>query len=526
MTDRNQSNSSPPYERYFPYPEIPNAPQYGTDGGARGFEDKLPGKDRPLSPELASPGLESVWAHESEKEVAAPPQLPRPNRRAEEIPPRRRLCGLPERSFYLLLAAVIATAIALGVGLGVGLGSKHERSSSASASVLPAPTSTQPALSPTATENAEYLIGGALDPSYYSTTGAFNGSGIALASQSFATDLQTGTQGSIVMYFQHHSGEIRWQQLSSSGWIGGSASEVVAVDAKNSTPLSAVAYTTNGTSTWHIFYIDQNNLIKQRSNSNTTNVWVDGPINTANLKANDANQVGMQACWYGNDYGDSDYTHTPLPDSGGDEDYDEDVGMHLWYAVTNSSFEQWGWRDGEKEWRKQALWDRYNGHAGIGCYSWGPGTTTYVMLVNLQNTVEFWWKDTNTNVTGNDTHPINKWTNATQLAINDVYPATSLGYTNYFYAQSASDRMIRGYNISWAAENTTILQGEVNQFTVEGEPGLPGTHLSVTAIPNYSGGNELLVFYQTNGTDISEYTRDFYGGQWARVDIEIPESDD
>ncbi|KAI6884843.1 hypothetical protein KC355_g21792, partial [Hortaea werneckii] len=203
-------NSTLPYERYFPYPETPNAPQYDTDGGARGFGDKPPGKDRPLSPELASPGLESVWAHESEKEVAAPPQPPRPHRRAEELPPRRRLCGLPEKSFYLLLAAVIATAIALGVGLGVGLGSKHERSSSASASVLPAPTSTQPTPSPTATENADYLIGGALHPSYYSTTGAFNGSGIALASQSFATDLQTGTQGSIVMYFQHHSGEIRW----------------------------------------------------------------------------------------------------------------------------------------------------------------------------------------------------------------------------------------------------------------------------------------------------------------------------
>ncbi|KAI6859960.1 hypothetical protein KC338_g7156 [Hortaea werneckii] len=526
MTDGNQSNSSPPYERCFPYPETPNAPHYHPDGGVRGFGDKLPDKERPLSPELAFPGLESVWAHESEKEVAAPPQPPGLHVRAEEQSPRKKLCGSPQKSFYLLLALVVATAIVLGVGVGVGLGSRHERSGPTSASVLPVPTSTQPAPSPTATEDVEYLIGGALHPSYYSTTGAFNGSGIALASQSFATDLQTGTQGSIVMYFQHHSGEIRWQQLSSTGWIGGSASEVVAIDAKNSTPLSAVAYTTNGTSTWHIFYIDEDNLIKQRSNSNTTNVWVDGPINTANLKANDADQVGMQACWYGNDYGDSDYTHTPLPDSGGDEDYDEDVGMHLWYAVTSSSFEQWGWRDGEQEWRKQALWDRYNGHAGIGCYSWGPGTTTYVMLVTLQNTVEFWWKDTNTNLTGNDTHPINKWTNATQIAINDVHPASSLGYTNYFYAQSASDNMIRGYNISWAAENTTILEGEGNQFTVQGEPGLPGTHLSVTAIPNYSGGNELLVFYQTNGTDISEYTRDFYGGQWARVDIEIPESDD
>ena len=122
----------------------------------------------------------------------------------------------------------------------------------------PSPTTTAsatttPTASPTAPADAPYLIGGALNPAYYSTTGAFNGSGIALASQSFATDLQTGTQGSLVMYFQHHTGDIRWQQLTSNGWVGGGVSEVVANDAKNSTPLSAVAYALNGTSTWHIF---------------------------------------------------------------------------------------------------------------------------------------------------------------------------------------------------------------------------------------------------------------------------------
>lgn len=99
----------------------------------------------------------------------------------------------------------------------------------------------------------EYLIGGALSPSYYSTTGAFNGSGIALASESFSKNLTQGTYGSLIMYFQHHSGQIRYQQLSSNGWIGGTASEVVATDAKNSTPLSAVAYTIGQTSFWHIF---------------------------------------------------------------------------------------------------------------------------------------------------------------------------------------------------------------------------------------------------------------------------------
>ena len=80
--------------------------------------------------------------------------------------------------------------------------------------------------------------------SYLSTTGAFNGSGIALASQSF----ESGGFGSVVMYFQHHTGQIRSAQLDNNGeWRGGDATEVVATDAKNRTPIAAVAYARNET---------------------------------------------------------------------------------------------------------------------------------------------------------------------------------------------------------------------------------------------------------------------------------------
>lgn len=230
----------------------------------------------------------------------------------------------------------------------------------------------------------------------------------------------------------------------------------------------------------------------------------------------------MQACWYGNDYGDSDYTHTPLPSSGPSANDTSDVGMHMWYASNDTTFQQYGWRAGDEAWAYQATWQDYNAHAGVGCYSWGPGTVTYVMMVNMQHTVEFWWKDTNTSLTGNASHPINQWTNASQIAIKNVNPSTSLGYTNYFYAQMADTNMINGYNVSWAAENTTILDGDGDTFTVASDPGLPGTHLSVTALPDQSGGNTILVFYQTNGSDITEYTRDFLGGQWTGAALEIP----
>ena len=85
----------------------------------------------------------------------------------------------------------------------------------------------------------------AIPENYLSTVGAFNGSGIALASESFAS----GGYGEIVMYFQHHSGQLRSAQLDSKGnWQGGDVTDIVAVDAKNGTPIAAVAYNRNQTS--------------------------------------------------------------------------------------------------------------------------------------------------------------------------------------------------------------------------------------------------------------------------------------
>ena len=106
------------------------------------------------------------------------------------------------------------------------------------------------------------------------------------------------------------------------------------------------------------------------------------------------------------------------------------------------------------------------------------------------------------------------------VKIPNVHPATSLGYTNYLYAQMADSHMLNGYNISWAAEKTRIISKD--NFTVEGEPGLGGTHLSVSSIPNTDGGSNVIVFYQVEGDDITEYTRDLIAGPWGLVDIQIP----
>ncbi|KAI5362178.1 hypothetical protein Slin14017_G074150 [Septoria linicola] len=502
-------NDTPPYQQYQNFEgEGTGVPRYGSDASTLPSH-RLSTKERPYPPsELDRMPMAEMYRDETEeKEVVAPAIAPEPYRPPLDNtvrPQRRRICGMAVIWLWAILAAIIILGISLGVGLGVGLKQDGDEDAKSPSGVG---------------ADTTYMIGGAIDPDYYSTRGAFNGSGIALASQSFSRDLQDSSQGSLVMYYQHYDGDIRYKQLANNGsWQGGDFSAVVAQDAKNSTPISAVSYVLNETSTWHVFYVDQNHNLKQRSNSNRTGYWQDGPINDLNLKVYDADLVGMQACFYGSEYGDSDYIHTPLPNEDPNANRSTDIGMHMWYASDANTFEQLGWRDGDDAWEHQLTWNDKDGHAGVGCYSWGPGTVTYVMFVNSDSTVEFWWRDTNTNLTNTTSHPINVWTN-TSIAINNIHPATSLGYTNYFYAQDEASLLFKGYNISWAAENTTILREDT--FTVQGEPGLPGSHLSVSAIPNVSGGSDVVVFYQTNGSDISEYTRDLVAGPWAAVGIPL-----
>jgi hypothetical protein len=88
--------------------------------------------------------------------------------------------------------------------------------------------------------------GNAINPAYISKSGAFNGTGIAIASYSFAT----GGYGVINVYFQHWTGQLRKMQLMSDGtWQGGDSTNIVATDARNGTPISAVAYAMDRVST-------------------------------------------------------------------------------------------------------------------------------------------------------------------------------------------------------------------------------------------------------------------------------------
>jgi hypothetical protein len=111
------------------------------------------------------------------------------------------------------------------------------------------------------------------------------------------------------------------------------------------------------------------------------------------------------------------------------------------------------------------------------------------------------------------------------VAISGVHPSSSLGYTNYLALQYG-DESIRGYNISWAAENTTMAPAKgggpgYDEWTIPDAVGIPGTHLSLTALADLSGGAHLAIFFQQNGTDIIQYSRDDAGGAFTSSEVPV-----
>ncbi|KAF2438242.1 hypothetical protein P171DRAFT_437303 [Karstenula rhodostoma CBS 690.94] len=422
----------------------------------------------------------------------------------------KKIAGMRKRTFWIVLFIVVALillAAGLGAGLGIGLNKKKDE---------------QIIADPFCKEKPDLCIGGALDSRYFSQKGAFNGSGIALAGESW----NNNEFRLFTIYYQHWTGDIRYMQYKKDRkWVGGTSSETVAKNAKNGTAISAVAFTLNETSYVHIYYVSKDNQVNQRILSNATNLWENGPINDMKLDVLDNPSVGLQACYKGSFYGDSDYKK--LPTANGEQNkvpFTGSTGINLWFASDESTFQQYVWYSNDEDaWVKVSPWTNKNVHAGVGCFSWGAGSNTYTMMVNENNSTEIWWKDGNSTSVSSDKHPVNAWTNSS-LAIPNVDPTTSLGYTNYLYMQM-EDRTIKGFNVQYDAENTYLND---DQFTISplgvDEHAVSGTHLTATSVAVKDDKNSsitlwdsLYVFVQTEGDDITAYARPLKGGEWSKA---------
>ena len=73
-----------------------------------------------------------------------------------------------------------------------------------------------------------------------------------------------------------------------------------------------------------------------------------------------------------------------------------DEGMRLWYAVNGTAFVQLLFSrsssvPGRYGWVYEQHWSNLNAHVSPACYTSGPDHVTYVMFVDLNDTVNFYW---------------------------------------------------------------------------------------------------------------------------------------
>lgn len=173
---------------------------------------------------------------------------------ASPSPKHRKLCGL-KRGWFCALLVVALLLTALAIGVAVGLSSRASPKSSDSIQTAP---SASPTPRPYEPSSDAMEIGGSINPSYLSGSGVWNGSGSAFALQNFHEDFDDAIADQVsdkVVYFQHHTGEIRWMRQTANRtqtWQLGPPNSEVASDAKNSAPLSAVDMLWD-TSEWHVF---------------------------------------------------------------------------------------------------------------------------------------------------------------------------------------------------------------------------------------------------------------------------------
>ncbi|OAP61563.1 hypothetical protein AYL99_03766 [Fonsecaea erecta] len=444
-----------------------------------------------------------------------------------------------KRWLWIILALILVVAIAVAVPCGVVFGTKkHHSSPTPATSPTPPPPSnhtssivpTTPATTssiPQPTGNPQYAIGPQLSPLYASKDGAFNGTGIAIAAAN------PGVDSSIFVFYQDFTGAIQFEKSDpadgEASWNPLYQVNQGAPRALNATPLATAAYVNDTVATWHLFYIDENYIMRQRILTNSSGyvpTWTSGPLDDLKLEVNHADTIGMQVCYWGNFYGDATDTYTDGL-NGTDPAGAPQTGMHLWFADTNSSFRQFDWTNRSAQWTEVTdhAWDNLDGHAGVGCQTWESGTTEYVFFVNENHTINMWWKDNNFSASNIPTpeHPVGKWTLAPGVNITDVHPSSTLSYTNYLVYQGV-DGTVQGSNILFAGPNGTAPEDTITSptdyFVVDDSDtqqsisAISCTHLCNTAVQTESKGVLLIVLFQVFGDDIQQYNRDGSGGPW------------
>ena len=112
--------------------------------------------------------------------------------------------------------------------------------------------------------------------------------------------------------------------------------------------------------------------------------------------------------------------------------------------------------------------------------------------------------------------------NKASISIPNIDSTSGLAFgsgPNYLYAKIVGDNVIHDWNITFAAENSTITSGV--PLKVQGDPSMNGTHMA--ALSNLYTDSEVLLMYQTQDGNITAYSQSLPGREWNATIVPIPE---
>lgn len=260
--------------------------------------------------------------------------------------------------------------------------------------------------------------------------------------------------------------------------------------------------------------VGKNNKLRQQTIDNHTYTWHPGLLDDLSIATLDADKRGLVACYYSGPIDDPSYNAS----SG-------DSGIRLFVATSETTFEQLSWQPGMSSWVVEQQWTGLNGRAQPACNGWSAGSVTYAMFVDQDDQVAFYWRDHGNGPNNDPTHPMNTWVKAS-LNIPAVDPSAGLsyGYDGNLFARTSNNGPVLGWNITFDAENTAISGSSLSQ--VSGDSSTADSSLASWSIdPRAStdGESEVLVFYQTEGDNITVFSGDVASGEWTEGRVPVPD---
>jgi len=324
-------------------------------------------------------------------------------------------------------------------------------------------------------------------------SGALNGSGIV------AIDLDDGMH-MITTYTQTYDGTIVWSQYLNDTWSGGSLNDTVLTDndtPRNGTPLMALSYINNEELIWHVFYVTTDNYLADSVNSNKSDGWSTGFLRNGNFAVSNSSHVGLSACvnydWYG-------------------EPYNNGLGIRLYYGAANNTIQELGWALGNTAWDYHWNFPDTNGAGGVECTVRGS-SITYIWLEANGNLQQMWY-DFDVSARS-PTHPVKEW--VTGLTYSPILPNSSISAINN---NTTDSKLVHfqdpNYDIKEIIANGTAENDTWSGTTFDVGSGIAWTRIgSVVLETGIGDGQEIHVMYQTNDTDMMDFTRTLDGGSWA-----------